>query len=109
MGGMLGLNVGASGPVHDAVIAALAKGLGLTVDELNSQLSSGQTLGAIADQKGLTSEQYCSLVGDARQADIKAAVSAGELSQAQADRMLQALGNQRCPAGFGGRFGSPAW
>lgn len=109
MGGMLGLNVAASGPVHDAVIAALAKGLGLTVDELNSQLSSGQTLRAIADQKGLTSDQYCSLIADARQAGIKAAVTAGEITQALADQMLQALGGQRCPAGFGGRFGNPAW
>ncbi len=109
MGGMLGLNLGTSGPVHDAVIAALAKGLGLSVDELNSQLGSGQTLGAIVNQKGLTTEQVCSLFGDARQAGIKAAVTAGEITQAQADRMLQALGSQRCPAGFGGRFGDPAW
>ena len=108
-GGMLGLSIGTSGPVHDAVIASLAKGLGLSVDELNSQLSSGQTLGAIANEKGLTTEQVCSLFGDARQAGVKSAVAAGEITQAQADRMLQDLGSQRCPAGFGGRFGDPAW
>ncbi len=77
------------GPMHDEMLTALAKGLGVSVDELNARLAKGDTPATIAREKGLSQEQFQTLWQQARQAAVKAAVANGNLTQAQADWMAQ--------------------
>jgi len=63
-----------------------ADALGITVDELQTLLNSGKKLIDIAAEKGLTQEQLCQKAQTQMQTKIQAMVSAGILTQAQADR-----------------------
>lgn len=88
-GGMMSANSSGTmdGILHDDLIAVYAEKLGITVDELNSRLANGETLSSIAFSKGLTSEQFFTLMIDARSQAIAQAVTDGTLTQAQADWM----------------------
>jgi hypothetical protein len=90
-GGMMGgrLRDGQTGPLHDEMVAAFAEKLGISADELNSPLASGETMAQIAASKGLTADQFTSLMQTTRNQAIDEAVKNGELTQAQADRMKQ--------------------
>ena len=95
---------------------AAASYLGLTQAELRTQLDAGKTLADVAKAQGKTVDGLVSaLVADEKN-ELDAAVSAGRLTQAQADQMLAnaqdrftALVNgqlpPRGPHGFG--FGGP--
>ncbi len=83
MGGMLAN--GSEGILHDTMIAVFAQKLGLTVDELNARLAKGETMAQIAASKGLTADQFTTLMTDARNQAIDQAVKDGKLTQAQAD------------------------
>ncbi len=98
-GGMQAADGGIYGPLHDEMLTALAKGLGVSVDELNARLANGDTAATIALEKGLSQEQFQSLWQQARQSALKAAVANGDLTQAQADWMAQrgARFNGNCP------------
>jgi hypothetical protein len=102
------------GPMHDYMIAAFADALGLSTDDLEARLDAGETLAAIAEAQGLTSEQLTTLWADARQQALDEAVADGVLTREQADWMLQHMGsrgpNGGCPMlgrdealGFGSR------
>ena len=89
-GGMMGYaGADAEGPMHDAMIAAFAQNLGITVDDLNARLAKGETMAQIAASKGLTSAEFYTLMTDARSQAIDQAVKDGTLTQAQADWMKQ--------------------
>lgn len=77
------------GPMHDAMIAAFAEKLGVSVDDLNARLAGGETMAQIAASKGYTVEQFQSLMTEVRSSAIDQAVKAGTLTQAQADWMKQ--------------------
>lgn len=79
----------AAGVLHDDMVAYIAGKLGLTVDELNNRLNAGDTVGQIANEKGLTLSEFRTLMLEARSQAIDKAVAAGTLSQAQADWMKQ--------------------
>jgi len=101
MGTRLAGNDGAYGPLHDDMIAALAQGLGMSTEDLQARLAKGETVASIAQEKGLTLDQFRTLWQEARQKAINAAVAAGTITQQQADRMLQQTGrigpNGNCP------------
>ena len=86
-----GYNAGGVEPgiLHDAMISFYAEKLGLTVDQINTRLTSGETMAQIAYSTGLTAAQFQTLMLDARSQAIDQAVSAGTLTQAQADAMQQ--------------------
>jgi len=88
-GGMMGARGGMAGDgiLHDAMIATYAEKLGISVDDLNARLAKGETMAQIAASKGLTADQFTTLMKDARNQAIDAAVKAGTLTQAQADWM----------------------
>jgi hypothetical protein len=91
-GGMMNQGQAAStqdGILHDAMISVYAQKFGLTVDELNAHLAKGETMAQIASSKGLTAEEFQTLMTDARSEAIDQAVKAGTLTQAQADWMKQ--------------------
>jgi hypothetical protein len=93
MGGQgagMGTGVAAGdGILHDKMISVYAQKLGISVDDLNARLAKGETMAQIASTKGLTAEQFTSLMTNARTQAIDQAVKDGTLSQAQSDWMKQ--------------------
>jgi polyhydroxyalkanoate synthesis regulator phasin len=68
---------------------AAAKALGITVDELRTELQSGTTISELAKAHGIDVQKVIdTLVAEAR-TKLDAAVKAGKLTQEQADARLQ--------------------
>jgi hypothetical protein len=70
---------------------AAATYIGVTTSELRTQLAAGKTLAAIATANGKTVDGLKAALTTAATNDINAAVTAGRLTQAQADKILAAL------------------
>jgi hypothetical protein len=85
---------GATGGVHDTVWQALAEKLGLTSDELTAQIKDGKTLAQIAEEKGLSTKDLAAVMETTMKAGLDQAVKDGQLTQAQADLMLQHMAGQ---------------
>jgi hypothetical protein len=77
------------GYLNEDLIPFYAEKLGLSVDELNTRLANGETLSQIALASGMTFEELRAMMADARTAALQQSVSAGELTQEQADWMAQ--------------------
>ncbi len=90
-GGMMGQNAAGAqqGFLHDEMVAAFAAKLGISLDELNTRLANGETMAQIAYSKGLTADQFRTLIADIRLQAIDQAVKDGKLTQQQADWMNQ--------------------
>ena len=101
-------------------LEAAAKKLGLTADELSTQLWGGRTLAELADKAGVKLQDVRDAVETACEASAKAAieeaVDSGRLTREQADWMLKGydlgfMGGP--PGGPGGGFGKhgpgPGW
>lgn len=109
MGGMMG-GTGQQGAtpglMHDEMIAAFAEKFGMTVDELNVRLEAGDTMLDIAVEKGLSLEEFRTLMTETRTKALDAAVASGELTQEQADFMKQRgagrMGYRNQDGNFGG-------
>ena len=80
----------ALGVAKDGLTAA-AKALGITPAELGSMLRNGQTLKDVAGTKNVPYESVTAAVLAAVKADLDAAVAAGTIKQARADRVLAEL------------------
>lgn len=77
---------------------AVAKVLGISVDELRTQQQAGKTLAQIADAEGMSKADLVTGLVAAAKAQLAADVTAGRLTQAQADEKaagLQAETTQR--------------
>jgi hypothetical protein len=103
-GGMMGergRGIGSGeGVMHDNMISAFASVVGLTVDEVNTRLTNGETLQEIALAQGKTEVDLPALWSQVRQAVLDQAVADGVITQAQADKMLERMNNYSGP-GFG--------
>ena len=81
----------------------VAEALGLTPDELFTQLHAGKTLEEIAEEQGVELEDVREALNAARIEDrkeaIQQAVEDGKLSQEQADWMIEGLEKGFFPAG----------
>jgi hypothetical protein len=88
---------------------AAAKALGMTPEQLFSELHSGKSLSDIATEKGVDLQKvYDAMNADriaAMKASIQQAVTDGKLTQAQADWLLQGLNLGFLPKGRGFGFG----
>jgi hypothetical protein len=80
--------------VHDTVWKALAGQLGLTPEELTTQVQSGKTLAQLAQEKGVTTEDLAATMEKSMRAGFAQAVKDGTLTQAQADGMLAHMAGQ---------------
>ena len=102
-GMMQGWNDEGYGPMHEYMVKAFAEALGLTPEELQSKLDSGETPWTIAQAQGLSQEDFTKLMVDARAKALQQAVTDGVLTQKQADwmnqRMQQMQGNGFGPGG----------
>ena len=96
--GLVGARIGrigtavrqAVGAVKDAVAAA-ATALHITPAELGAQLRAGQDLKAIAAAKGVPYDTVSAAIVASVKTDLDAAVAAGTIPQARADRILARL------------------
>lgn len=87
------------GPMHEYMVAALAEAFDMTPEELQAQFDQGKTAWDIAQEQGLTEEQFYALMVEARTTALQQMVAEGVITQEQADWMLSHMG------GFGGGFG----
>lgn len=87
-GGVNGVNVA------QAIYDAAAKTLGITTAELQTQLRSGQTLAQIAQTKNTTEQAVVNAALAAAKTQLSAAVTAGTITQAQADAKYAELQQQ---------------
>ena len=91
------------GILHDAMIAAFANELGMSVDALEAKLAAGETVADIAFAQGLTVEEFQTLMTDARAQAVAQAVADGTLTQEQADWMAQRGGGKGMNGAGGGQ------
>jgi len=73
------------------MVGDIAKGLNLTSTQLTSDLQAGQSLSTIATAQHISATQLNTIVNSAVQDALKQAVSAKDLTQAQADAYTQFL------------------
>lgn len=103
----VGMMRGGFGPMHTYVVEAFAAELDLTVDGVNTRLSSGETLYQIAIAEGIAQDDVPALLTKVHTAAFDKAVAAGALTREQADWMLQRMqykaqngyGFGNCPMG----------
>jgi hypothetical protein len=77
------------GLLHDYMEKALAEKLAVPLATIEAQFDAGKSLYQIALDNGIAQADVPALLLEVRATAIKAAVSAGVITQAQADRMLQ--------------------
>ena len=98
-----------------ADLATAASVIGVTSDQLRTQLQAGKTLAQVAQSKGISQSTLVSKLVAAEKTRIANAVKAGQLTQAQADslaanltaRITQEVASTCTggPGGFGGHHG----
>ena len=93
----------------EAALAAAAKALGMTADELSAELWGGKTLSAIAEEQGVDIADVQAAVEAAQVAETKTAieqaVTDGTLTQDKADWLLEGLNAGFWGPGVRGDFG----
>ncbi len=100
-----------------ATFDAVAEALGLTPEQLFSELHSGKTLEEIAEEKGVDIQKVYEAAQAARVQQMKdaiqQAVEDGRMTQEQADWLLEGLEKGYFPMGrgfgFGRGFRCPGW
>ncbi len=97
------------GALHSqAALAAAAKALGMTADELSAELWGGKTLSDIATAKGVDIATVKAAVEAAENAETKTAINQavtdGQITQAKADWLIEGLDKGYWGAGVEGGF-----
>jgi hypothetical protein len=89
-GGMMGHGYGNGwmAQYQDEIDAAIAKALGLSVEEFDAARASGQTVWQIAEAQGVSAETLQAAMQAAHSEILAQAVADGTLTQEQADGML---------------------
>lgn len=103
---------GTTGWLHDEMVAAFAEKLGMTAEEVEQKLAEGVSMATLAQEKGMTQEEFFTLMKDVRSAALTAAVENGDLTQEQADQLSQRMGGANGARGRGagaGWNGCPMW
>jgi hypothetical protein len=79
--------MGWGGP-QNSLVASAAKTLGMSQTDLVSLLQGGKTIADVAKDKGVALDKIVDAFVAARQDGLKAAVTSGRITQAQADTMI---------------------
>ncbi len=82
-----GMGYGLGGP-SDSLVAIAAKTLGIEQTALVSALNDGKTIADVAKDKGVALDKIVDAVVADRAERLKSAVTAGQMTQAQADDWL---------------------
>ncbi len=109
-GGMMGRwtqsgATGQYGPMHEYMVGAMAEALGMTDEELDAELAAGKTMWQVAEEKGLSTEEFQQLMIDARTSALEKMVADGVLTQEQADWMQSRMQG----SGAAGRLPDAWW
>ncbi|MDD2696134.1 MAG: hypothetical protein PHD58_09435 [Anaerolineales bacterium] len=88
------------GPMHDAMIAALAEALNVTPEELEEAHDAGKTMWQFAEEQGLSADEFAQIMIQARTKALNQAVEDGAITQEQANWMIQRM-SQAQANGFG--------
>lgn len=104
-GGMMGA-YGSYGPVHTYMLDALAERLGLTSEQIQTRIENGETMWDIAREQGLSDDEVASLMQDAHNQAIEAAVAAGAITSEQAEWMNSHMQQMHGAGGAGGCHGA---
>lgn len=91
--GMLtgGIAAGAGGQMSYSVLALSSAILDIEEETLQASLREGQTLVEIAEEAGLSEEEFLALLLAAAEQTIEAAVTAGTLTEDQSEQQLEQL------------------
>ena len=93
----LGLHLGKAGKLKQSLIAKskrvkpVAEALGLTVEQLRTELKAGKSLAEIAATKGISKDQLVALLTKPAKERLAKAVTAGRITQARADELTTKL------------------
>ena len=98
-GGMWG---GQYGPMHAAMVAAVADGLGISSEALDAALADGKTMWQVAEEQGLSSDEIVTLMENAHDIALEQAVADGVITADQAEWMD---GHMQQMLNGNGRFG----
>jgi hypothetical protein len=90
---------GTEGPLHDYMVNALAEAFGMQPEAIEAGHAAGQTLWQIAQEKGISVEDFRTLMIDARTKALNQAVVDTVITQEQADWMLSRM-NRGLANGF---------
>jgi hypothetical protein len=96
---------GTEGPLHDYMVNALAEAFGLQPEDIEAGHASGQTLWQIAQEKGISAEDFRALMTDARTKALNQAVADNVITREQADWMLSRM-NRGLANGLGSGSGA---
>lgn len=88
---------------RQAIKAAIAEALGMTVAELDAAKEAGKTLAQLAEEKGITLEDIEEAAKAAAIEQINQAVVDGKLTQEEADTWITRINNSDFPGCGGGR------
>ena len=101
--------MGGYGPMHEYMLEAFAEASGLSVEEIESRLESGESMWEIAQAQGLSDDQVYELMEQAHETSLDAAVSEGVISQEQAEWMDEHMDQMHSNEfGYGGCHGNEA-
>ncbi len=104
--GWFGFGFGMGGQDRWAAFDAVAQALGMTPDQLFTELHSGKTLADIEKEKNVDAQTVTNAVAAARKdaisKAIEQAVTDGRITRAQADWLEQGLSQGWLGRGFGG-------
>jgi len=109
-GGMMGWGY-QNGPMHEAMVSALADELGLSVEEIETRHENGETLWEIAAAQGLSADEIQAVMFSAHDIALEEAVASGWLTEEQAQWMNEHM-DQRWSgeySGFSGHCGGGGW
>jgi len=81
-----------TGPLHETMEKALAEKLGIPLAPIETQFDAGKTLHQIALDNGIAQADLPAFMLEVRTTAIKAALTNGVITQAQADKMLRVSG-----------------
>lgn len=82
---------GPGGMGHGMQLSTIATALGMTEAELQTELQAGKSVADVATAKNVALDKVISAIVDAETKEWQAAVTAGTLTQAQADTLLSNL------------------
>ena len=98
-GGMMGWGY-EDGPMHEAMVSALAEKLDLSVEEIETRHENGETLWEIAAAQGLSADEIQALMFSAHDTALDDAVASGWMSDEQAQWMDEHM-DQRWSGEYG--------
>ena len=90
-----------TGLLHDYMSEAMAKALGVSVDDLAASHDAGETFYDLAIAKGYAGEEIYTLMQDARISALNDAAKDGVITQEQAEWMNSRGGHRGGMGGFG--------